>query len=32
MAVLSPFSIMFGKNPTINISRVEEKELIINTF
>lgn len=32
MKGLNPFSIMFGKNPTINVSRIEEKELIINTF
>ena len=28
----NPFSIMFGKNPVVTISRTDEKQLIINTF
>ncbi len=28
----NPFSIMFGKNPVINISRIEEKNSIIGSF
>lgn len=28
----NPFSIMFGKNPIVNVSRTEEKNIIINSF